>query len=98
MAGDGLAGLHDPNRQCITVKSTGNISLIRDISVRMAIGQFERSFTNAEFSAAQNLEFMAAADPEMMTSSFMAPNGPGEHHSDTESVDNSYGYTQQYDT
>jgi hypothetical protein len=80
------------------LRSTGNISLIRDISVRMAIGRFERSFANAEFSATQNLGFMAAAAPEIMTWSFMAPNVPGEHHSVIISVDDSFGYTQQYDT
>ena len=79
------------------LQSTGSISLIRDVSVRTAIGQFERSYANAEFSAAQNLEFMAASSFEVMTWSFMAPNVPGEHHSVTDSVDNSFGYTQQYD-
>jgi hypothetical protein len=90
-----------PVTNMVTVRelqSTGNISLIRDISVRMAIGRFERSFANAEFSATQNLEFMAAAAPEIMTWSFMAPNVPGEHQSVIVSVDDSFGYTQQYDT
>lgn len=48
-------------------------------------------------SAAQNLEFMASSAFEVMTWSFMMPNVPGEHHSVTGSVDNSFGYTHQYD-
>ena len=79
------------------LQSTGNISLIRDVSVRTAIGRFEQSYASVVFSAAQNLEFMAASSFEVMTWSFMAPNVPGEHHSVTDSVDNSFGYTHQYD-
>jgi len=79
------------------LQSTGNISLIRDVSIRMAIGQFERSYANATFSASQNLSLMAASSTEVMTWSFMAPNVPGEHKSVTESEDDSYGYTHHYD-
>lgn len=79
------------------LQSTGNISLIRDVSVRTAIGQFERSYANATFSASQNLGFMAASAPEVMTWSFMAPNVPGEHKSVTEFEDDSFGYTHRYD-
>jgi hypothetical protein len=79
------------------LQSTGNISLIRDVSVRTAIGQFERSYANATFSATQNLSFMAASSPEVMTWSFMAPNVPGNHKSVTESEDDSFGYTHRYD-
>jgi hypothetical protein len=89
-----------PTTNMITIRelqSTGNIALIRDVSVRMAIGQFERSYANAVFSASQNLGFMAASAPEVMTWSFMAPKVPGEHTSVTESEDNSYGYIHQYD-
>jgi hypothetical protein len=89
-----------PATNMITIRelqSTGNISLIRDVSVRMAIGQFERSYANAEFSASQNLGFMAASAPEVMTWSFMAPKVRGEHHSVTEAEDNSFGYVHQYD-
>ena len=39
------------------LQSTGNISLILDVSVRMAIGQFERSYADAESSASQNLAY-----------------------------------------
>ena len=90
-----------PATNMVTVRelqSTGNISLILDVSVRTAIGQFERSYADAEFSASQNVEFMAAAAPELMTWSFMAPKVPGEHHSVTEAEDDSFGYIQQYDT
>jgi hypothetical protein len=80
------------------LQSTGKISLIQDMSVRAAIGQFERSYANAESSASQNLAFMAASSPEVMTWSFMAPNIPGEHHSVTEAEDDSFGYIQEYDT
>jgi hypothetical protein len=80
------------------LQSTGNISLIRDVSVRVAIGQFERSYADVESSTSQNLALMAASSPEVMTWSFMAPKVPGEHHSVTEAEDDSYGYIQQYDT
>jgi hypothetical protein len=89
-----------PATNMVTVRelqSTGNISLIRDVSVRAAIGQFERSYAIAEFSAAQNLGFMAASSPEVMTWSFMAPKVPGEHRSVTEAEDDSYGYVHHYD-
>jgi len=89
-----------PATNMVTVRelqTTGNISLIQDVSVRAAIGQFERSYANAEFSAAQNLGFMAASSPEVMTWSFMAPKVPGEHHSVTESEDDSFGYVHRYD-
>jgi len=89
-----------PATTMITIRelqSTGNIALIRDVSVRMAIGQFERSYANAVFSASQNLGFMTASAPEVMTWSFMAPKVPGEHKSVTESEDDSYGYYHQYD-
>ena len=79
------------------LQSTGNISLIRDVSIRAAIGQFERSYASATFSASQNIGFMSAAAPEVMTWSFMAPNVPGEHRSVTESEDDSYGYVHQPD-
>ena len=79
------------------LQSTGKISLIRDVSIRMAIGQFERSYANAVFSASQNVSLMAASAPEIMTWSFMLPNVPGTHKSVTESEDNFYGYTHQYD-
>jgi len=79
------------------LQSTGNISLIRDVSVRTAIGRFERSYAVAEASTSQNRAFMAASSPEIMTWSFMAPKVPGEHNSVPESEDNSFGYVQQYD-
>lgn len=89
-----------PATNMITVRelqSTGNISLIRDVVVRNAIGQFERSYARALFSATQNLGFMSAAAPEVMTWTFMAPNTPGEHRSVTQSEDDSYGYHHQPD-
>lgn len=89
-----------PTTNMITIRelqSTGNISLIRDVSIRAAIGQFERSYASATFSASQNIGFMSAAAPEVMTWSFMAPNVPGEHKSVTESEDDSYGYYHQPD-
>ena len=89
-----------PATNMVTIRelqSTGNISLIRDLSIRTAIGQFDRSYSRVEFSASQNLSMMAAGSPEVMTWSFMAPNVPGIHKSVTESEDDSYGYTHQYD-
>jgi len=89
-----------PATNMVTIRelqSTGNISLIRDLSVRMAIGQFDRSYLNVEFSASQNIVMMAAGSPEVMTWAFMAPNVPGLHKSVTETADDSYGYTMQYD-
>ena len=79
------------------LQSTGNISLIRDVSVRSAIGQFQRSYEDVEASAAQNLGFMTAAAPEVMTWSFMEPKVPGEHLSVTEAEDPSFGYFHSYD-
>ena len=79
------------------LQSTGNISLIRDLNVRTAIGQFQRSYEDVEASAAQNLGFMTAAAPEVMTWSYMSPKVPGEHRSVTESEDPSFGYIHHYD-
>lgn len=79
------------------LQSTGNISLIRDLNIRTAIGQFQRSYEDVEASAAQNRGFMSAAAPEIMTWSYMAPDVPGEHHSVTEAEDPSFGYVHQYD-
>ncbi len=80
------------------LQSTGNIALIQDVSVRTAIGQFERSFANLEFSALQAVEFMSAAAPEFMTWSYMEPLIEGEHDSVTEAEDDSYGYVHRYDS
>ncbi len=80
------------------LQSTGNISLIEDISVRMAIGQFERSFAALEFSALQTMEFMTAAAPEFMAWSYMEPRIEGQHDSVTEAEDDSYGYVHRYDS
>jgi len=79
------------------LQSTGNIALIQDVSIRMAIGQFERSFAILEFSALQALEFMSAAAPEFMAWSYLEPKIKGEHDSVTEAEDDSYGYVQRYD-
>jgi hypothetical protein len=89
-----------PVTNMITIRelqSTGNISLIRDVSVRKAIGQFERSYATAAFSASQNLSFMAASSFEVMKWSFMKPKVLGVHKSVTEAEDNSYGYIHEYD-
>jgi len=80
------------------LQSTGNIALIQDVSIRMAIGQFERSFATLEFSALQALEFMSAAAPEFMAWSYMEPKIKGEHDSVTEAEDDSFGYVHRYDT
>ncbi len=80
------------------LQSTGNISLIEDVSVRMAIGQFERSFAALEFSALQTMEFMTAAAPEFMAWSYMEPKIDGQHDSVTEAKDDSYGYVHRYDS
>ena len=80
------------------LQTTGKIALIQDVSVRMAIGQFERSFANLEWSALQAVEFMSAAAPEFMAWSYMEPNVEGQHDSVTEAEDDSYGYTHRYDS
>jgi hypothetical protein len=57
-----------PSTNVVTLRelqSTGAISLIKDVIVREAIGQFERSFAEAEFSAATNLSLMSAVMPEV---------------------------------
>jgi len=79
------------------LQSTGNIALIQDVSVRVAIGQFERSFANLEWSALQAVEFMSAAAPEFMTWSYMEPRTEDPYDSVTAAVDNSFGYIQRYD-
>ena len=80
------------------LQSTGNIALIQDVSVRMAIGKFERSFATLQFSALQALEFMSAAAPEFMAWSYMEPKIEGQHDSVTEAEDDSYGYVHRYDS
>ncbi len=82
----------------LELQSTGNIALIQDVSVRTAIGQFERSFANLEWSALQAVELMSAAAPEFMAWSYMEPNVEGQHDSVTEAEDDSYGYTHRYDS
>ena len=79
------------------LQSTGNIGLIRDVEVRVAIGQFQRSYAGAEFSTSQNVEFMAAAAPPLMPWSYMAPRVPGEHRSLPEAQDASYGVIYRLD-
>jgi len=79
------------------LQSTGNISLIRDVAIRTAIGRFDKSFADAEFAAQQTLGFSNAAAPEFMTYSYMQPNVPGEHRAVTEAEDASYGYSHQPD-
>ena len=78
------------------LQSSGNIALIRDVSVRMAIGSFERSYAGAEFSALQNVEFIATASPEVMSWTYMRANVPGAHRSVSEEADPSYGYTPEF--
>ncbi len=80
------------------LQSTGNIALIQDVSVRTAIGQFERSFAKVEFSALQTVELMSAAAPEFMAWSYLQPKIEGEHDSVTEAEDDSYGYVHRYDS
>ena len=77
--------------------STGNISLIGDIEIRQAIGDFVASFRGAEFATSQNVWFMAAAAPEVMTWDFYKPSSPGNHRSVTYARDPSYGYTHELD-
>ena len=89
-----------PVTNMITIRelqSTGNISLIRDVSVRTAIGRFQRSYDAAAFSAEHALGFMFAAAPEFMEWSYLEPRTPGEHHSVTEAEDPSFGYVQRHD-
>ena len=80
------------------LQSTGNIALIQDVAVRIAIGQFERSFAALEFSALQTIGLMNAAAPEFMAWSYMEPNIEGQHDSVTEAEDDSYGYIHRYDS
>jgi hypothetical protein len=80
------------------LQSTGNISLIQDVSVRMAIGEFERSFANLEWSALQVVEFMGAAAPEFMTWSYMEPRTDDPYDSVTGVEDESFGYIHRYDS
>lgn len=89
-----------PATNMVTIRelqSTGKISLIRDVSVRMAIGRFDRSYAAVEFSAAQNIAFMAASAPEIMTWSYMRPRVPGEHRSIPQADDLSFGYDHHFD-
>lgn len=89
-----------PPTNMVTIRelqSTGNISMIRDVDVRTAIGRFERSFANAEFTAQQTLGFTNAAAPEFMSYSYMQPNVSGEHRAVTEAEDASYGYSHHPD-
>ena len=89
-----------PATNMVTIRelqSTGNISLIRDLSVRMAVGIFDRSYSNMEFNASQVISMMAVGASEAMTWSFMAPRVPGIHKSVTELEDSTYGYIHHYD-
>ena len=90
-----------PATNMVTIRelqSTGKIALIQDVSVRTAIGQFERSFANLEFSTLQTVEFMTAGSPEFMAWSFLNPKIPGQHDSVTEAEDDSFGYVHRYDS
>jgi hypothetical protein len=80
------------------LQSTGNIALIQDVSVRIAIGQFERSFANLEWSALQVVEFMGAAAPEFMAWSYMEPRTDAPYDSVTDVEDASFGYVHRYDS
>jgi hypothetical protein len=89
-----------PATNMVTIRelqSTGNISMIQDVSIRTAIGRFERSFADAEFAALQTVGFTNAAAPEFMAYSYLQPNVSGEHRAVTEAEDSSFGYTHQYD-
>lgn len=95
-----VAWVPPPATNMITIRelqSTGNISLIRDVDIRIGIGQMERSFAGLEHDAALIMSLMPASAPEVMTWSYMEPNTPGEHRSVTAEEDPSYGYTSQYD-
>ena len=89
-----------PTTNMVTIRelqSTGNISLIRDLEVRTAIGRFERSFADAEFSATQNVEFMATGSSEVMTWTYFKPRTPGHHESVGTLEDSSFGYDLEFD-
>jgi hypothetical protein len=79
------------------LQSTGNISMLRDVAIRTAIGRFERSFANTEFAAQQTLGFTNAAAPEFMAYSYMRPNVSGQYRAVTEAEDSFYGYSHHYD-
>ena len=79
------------------LQATGNIALIRDVELRRAIGQFERSYATIVASAEQNRGFMSAAAPEYMRWSFLEANETGQHRIVTTDEDPSFGYTQRWD-
>ena len=99
----GLNSLHwvaPPATNMVTIRelqSTGNISLIQEVSVRTAIGEFERSYAALEHDARLIMGLMAASAPEVMTWSFMEPNVAGEHRSMSTEDDYSFGYVNRYD-
>ena len=89
-----------PATNMVTIRelqSTGNISLIQDVAIRTAIGRFEMSLADAEFTARQALGLTNAAASEFMTYSYLQPNVSGEYRAVTEAEDNSYGYSHHYD-
>jgi hypothetical protein len=59
-----LGWVFQPVTNLVTVRelqSTGNISLIRSIEIRTALGQLELSYTNATYSAEQTSALLAGA-------------------------------------
>jgi len=89
-----------PATNMVTIRelqSTGNILMIQDVAIRTAIGRFESSFADAEFTAQQTLGFTNAAAVEFMTYTYLQPNVSGEHQSVPEAEDPSFGYTLHHD-
>lgn len=79
------------------LQSTSNISMIRDVATRTAIGRFDRSFAEAEFTAQQILGLTNVAASEFMTYTYMQPNVSGEYRAVTEAEDVFFGYSHHYD-
>lgn len=73
---DALGWVISPVTNMVTVRelqSTGKISLIRDVSIRKAIGQLELSYNQAQFSASRNQSLISTSMPEIMTWVFLNP-------------------------
>lgn len=74
-----LGWVFPPTTNLVTVRelqSTGNISLIRDIEIREAIGQLELSYADAQYRAEQTSILLSTLAPATMEWSYVKPD-PG---------------------
>jgi hypothetical protein len=70
-----------PATNLITVRelqSSGNISLIRDVEVRNAIGKLEFSLASANYSAEQTSAILRASQPEIVKWAYLPPSDTGQ--------------------